>query len=85
PQVAAPWYKPSRRDFIVAGLGSIIGGAAMYVYDTYIISDLVDELEEAEDDLDLAEEYVSRIANVPTMEDLQADDPAAPSGAQDAQ
>ncbi len=41
-----------------------------------IISDLVDELEEAEDDLDLAEEFVNRIANVPTMEDLQRDDGA---------
>lgn len=31
---ASPWWKPSRRDFLVAGLGSIIGGGAMFVYDT---------------------------------------------------
>lgn len=47
-----------------------------------IISDLVDELEEAEDDLDLAEEYVSRIANVPTMADLTGMDDGAGAGQQ---
>ncbi len=47
-----------------------------------IISDLVDELEEAEDDLDLAEEYVSRIANVPTMADLTGADEGAGAGQQ---
>lgn len=28
------WPKPSRRDLIAAGVGSLIGGAAMYIYDT---------------------------------------------------
>eukprot|EP00955_Chlamydomonas_euryale_P081667 363611-Chlamydomonas_euryale.AAC.8 len=30
----APWWRPNRRDFVVAGIGSIFGGAAMFVYDT---------------------------------------------------
>ena len=32
--VQSPWFQPTRRDFIVAGLGSLIGGAAMFAYDT---------------------------------------------------
>lgn len=43
----------------------------MYIYDTMIITDLVEELEEAEDDLDLAEEYVTRITDAPSLAELQ--------------
>lgn len=46
---------------------------------TVLIDDLVDVLEEAEDDLDMAEEYVSRMANVPTMADLEKNDSAPPA------
>lgn len=28
------WPQPSRRDLIAAGVGSVIGGAAMFIYDT---------------------------------------------------
>ncbi len=38
-----------------------------------VIDELVDQLEEAEEDLDLAEEYVSRISAAPTMQDLASD------------
>jgi hypothetical protein len=40
-----------------------------------IITDLVEELEEAEDDLDLAEAYVSRISGAPTLDDIMPADP----------
>ncbi|KAJ9527433.1 hypothetical protein QJQ45_025704 [Haematococcus lacustris] len=53
---SAPWYKPSRRDFIMAGIGSLFGGGAMYVYDTYVIEDLYDEIDDLEDELAFVDE-----------------------------
>ena len=45
-QTQSPWFKPSRRDFIVAGIGSIFGGGAMFIYDSFVIDDLYDEIED---------------------------------------
>ncbi|MEW5303133.1 MAG: hypothetical protein WDW36_005855 [Sanguina aurantia] len=43
-------FKASKRDFVIAGLGAILGGGAMYFYDTYEINALNEEMDDMEDD-----------------------------------
>ncbi|WIA37775.1 hypothetical protein OEZ86_014645 [Tetradesmus obliquus] len=68
------WPKPNRRDLIAAGVGSLIGGAAMFVYDTLVINNLYDEIDDLEDELELAAEeaYLTEAA----IEDADAADAA---------
>eukprot|EP00798_Chlamydomonas_sp_ICE-L_P029808 gene29808-biopygen5547 len=74
--VQSAWWKPSRRDLAVAGIGSIIGGGAMFAYDTAMIDSLYEQIEEMEDDLAYAgnnmgnEASMQRAAGAPTMQDI---------------
>lgn len=58
----------------MAGIGSIFGGGAMFVYDTFVIDDLYDEIEDLEDEVEFADDDQQMLdegGSMPSMEDLQ--------------